>query len=864
VKLRAIRLKEVGRFRDPVALEGLSGGLDVLAGPNELGKSTILKAVRLALFEQYKSKAKKLEAFRPYTGGAPLVEVDFEIDGNPWRVRKQFLSAASAELKDLSGATVARGADAESRLAELLSGDGRFSLLWVEQGAPLAPLEPVKTAGGVLTAAIESEVETVSDGGAARAVQAQIKTELAGLVTSHNPPRPTGRYKAALDECQTLLRERDAARDCLGRSQDRLDQLQELRNKAAHLSDPNAVAQRAERAAAAKQAFDDARAAREACRHAEEAVRAQEQTAGALKATLSELRNRITDLGKLEEAESRAAPELAACQQQVADCETQAREARKRRDEVKAALAAAEKERKALELSARHAELTRALEAARAAEKESKALGAALAANGADESLIKAVRREAQSVATLRAQLSAAAPAVRIAYAEGGTGKIKTGGRPLKDGETLNPTQSLTLEIEGIGTITVAPGESDNLAESEADLAAHETQLETLLHRAGASSVDEAEAQAAERRDLEAKLSEAARELKAAAPEGVERLQHVHAQLAAQVGPAAETRQRTPEELEDAAGELMERLGEAEAQLSEVATAHAEAREVLVQVQTRAEQRRERIAALIGSLGDVSARKSEEEKQTAALAEAEAALNRVVRELAAWREKAPDDERVGTLKAAAETATAAHESAQAQLIELRRVEAGIEGELKADRADDVTSRVAELDEAHAAAAARLQAIEKEAASLQLLARELDAAQTETREHFAKPVIERLAPYLELVFPEATARFGEGLALDKLERSGAMEEIGRLSEGTQEQLAVLVRLGFGRLLAERGAPVPLILDDALVYADDRRIEQMFDALKLAARTHQVLVLTCRERTFASLGGNRVTVGSWQPD
>ena len=61
-----------------------------------------------------------------------------------------------------------------------------------------------------------------------------------------------------------------------------------------------------------------------------------------------------------------------------------------------------------------------------------------------------------------------------------------------------------------------------------------------------------------------------------------------------------------------------------------------------------------------------------------------------------------------------------------------------------------------------------------------------------------------------------------------------EELGSLSEGTQEQLAVLVRLGFGRLLAESGAPVPLILDDALVYSDDARIERMFAALKLAAR------------------------------
>jgi uncharacterized protein YhaN len=87
-------------------------------------------------------------------------------------------------------------------------------------------------------------------------------------------------------------------------------------------------------------------------------------------------------------------------------------------------------------------------------------------------------------------------------------------------------------------------------------------------------------------------------------------------------------------------------------------------------------------------------------------------------------------------------------------------------------------------------------------------------------------------------------------------------LGRLSEGTQEQLAVLVRLSFASLLAEAGTPAPLILDDALGYADDGRIERMFEALRLAAVRHQVLVLTCRERTFASLGGHRIAVGPWK--
>ncbi len=61
---------------------------------------------------------------------------------------------------------------------------------------------------------------------------------------------------------------------------------------------------------------------------------------------------------------------------------------------------------------------------------------------------------------------------------------------------------------------------------------------------------------------------------------------------------------------------------------------------------------------------------------------------------------------------------------------------------------------------------------------------------------------------------------------------------------------------GSLLAERGQAVPIILDDALVYADDERIERMFDALGRAAAQQQVVVFTCRTRAFQRLGGRRL--------
>ena len=77
------------------------------------------------------------------------------------------------------------------------------------------------------------------------------------------------------------------------------------------------------------------------------------------------------------------------------------------------------------------------------------------------------------------------------------------------------------------------------------------------------------------------------------------------------------------------------------------------------------------------------------------------------------------------------------------------------------------------------------------------------------------------------------------------------------------MAVLVRLAMGVMLAEKGSPVPIILDDALVYCDDDRIQRMFDALSRAGKRQQIIVLTCRLRSFGSLGGRTLRLSHRLP-
>ena len=93
---------------------------------------------------------------------------------------------------------------------------------------------------------------------------------------------------------------------------------------------------------------------------------------------------------------------------------------------------------------------------------------------------------------------------------------------------------------------------------------------------------------------------------------------------------------------------------------------------------------------------------------------------------------------------------------------------------------------------------------------------------------------------------------ETLEITGVARDGREEPFKTLSGGMREQLSILVRLAFAVYLREKGYPAAVILDDALVYADDVRFDSMQLVLRKAAETVQILILTCRARDWRSFG------------
>ncbi|MCD0505638.1 AAA family ATPase, partial [Bordetella petrii] len=245
MKLRRIALQEFRKFREPVTLDRLADGLNVIAGPNEAGKSTLAAALRAAFLERYKTT--KVADLAPWgmQGARPSVEVEFEHAGRRYLLRKSFLSRARCELLVDDGAERHEGEAAENALAALLGfefpakGQSRAEhggipgLLWIPQGEGQNLLEPAGHAQGHLRDALTRLTGELASAEGDELFE-RVESERASLRDARSG-RPKGAYKEAEDACAHAQQAADAlaaAKQALDADVDRLAALRRDYDKA--------------------------------------------------------------------------------------------------------------------------------------------------------------------------------------------------------------------------------------------------------------------------------------------------------------------------------------------------------------------------------------------------------------------------------------------------------------------------------------------------------------------------------------------------------------------------------------------------------------------------------------------------------
>jgi hypothetical protein len=122
MRLHRLRVENFGAIGN-VDLE-FGPGLNVLYGPNDLGKSTVVAGIRLGLLLPHTST--HCDQYVGWTGGDdPIVEMTFETEAQRiWRVRKQFGKSGSSLLQESRNGQdfddVERGRKVDAKLREIL------------------------------------------------------------------------------------------------------------------------------------------------------------------------------------------------------------------------------------------------------------------------------------------------------------------------------------------------------------------------------------------------------------------------------------------------------------------------------------------------------------------------------------------------------------------------------------------------------------------------------------------------------------------------------------------------------------------------------------------------------------------------
>ena len=891
MKIRSIAVNQFKKFTTPMCLDNIVDGLNVVIGPNEMGKSTLLDALRAALFEKHSSRAQPIVALQnDRNQAAPVVELAFEVDEGIYRIRKRFVKRPYAKLFCPDGRNL-EGDEAEHTLRDLLgfyepgkTGAkpetlGMWNVLWVQQGHSFGALDIPDSARSNLHSVLESEVGAVLGGKRGRALPDAVEKQLSEFVTPKG--RLRGHYKELIDEVEKLRSELEELQSRRSELSETLEDLEAAQETLTRLSS-------GERDQADSKELDITRLRHAEISNLESRIEAAATDVELKRLNLEQAEQAVFERRSLKDqietdtnAVELAKTSLEEVRLQNKELQTKLDGLRKDVRKAEDSVTQADKEMwlarrvlSAVQRISRIRELQRRHEKAHEAEKKQRAAQQGAAAILVTDENIETIRNAAKVLEIARSRLSAAATRVSFNMSSDRLTKIEVDGAALAvDQTTIQAVEVTKITIPDYGSISVQPAikDRDKLLAQERKA---KDELKAALEECGIKSPDVAEKQLSKRQRLlqDAELARQEVELHAPATDnydaGAEPLQnHIEGLKTILQGELTElgiedlpTEKEAGDVLvdaESAARETKETLATARAALVGPEEETGRIQTELGSVKTRYKDRKERLQKLREDLVDAE-KKSSEEDLEAAVATIRTALadqKGVVSDLETQR----DGETLPQLQARIARLEKALNDRREKRSELKEKVAGFRSHIEVlegaglDEAIHQKEREVELTEK------KRMRYEREVEVLSLLLSTLRSVERDAKERFLSPILNRVRPYLQLLFPGAEITIDEDLHIVGVVRQGGYEEaFQHLSMGTQEQIAVLVRLAFAEMLVEQGRPATVVLDDALVFSDDRRMGRMFDILNMVAQQVQIIILTCREQLFEGIGGQHLSL------
>jgi DNA repair exonuclease SbcCD ATPase subunit len=879
----------------------LDEGLNVISGPNEAGKSTLMQAIWFALTRRSTSQASEIRTIEPKSGGTPAVEVCLHVDGTQYTLEKVFNGQSGRthlKVDPSDGAMKEQnGEEADEVIREAVGfGDasgrtgvpehfGFWPAVWVgqddrrtdpgkhltDEGDPESISTVLAQIGGDVLAGSGGEIVD-----RAREEYERFFTGSGNYTTRSGAPLHQARQE--LERTEERFEELKGKRDSY---EEDLDELERLRGRIEGIDEQ--LPELEEEAEKAREEFERA----EELRGEQETARSKLETA---KSEAGRIEDRLGRRTELQEKVQDQKAELEEKQEEAEKKEEVLEDHRGERDELKSRVEEARREKEALDRRLRelraHLDVLRveerleAIEAQAGELQELKERRDELTGNAegiaADEESIKDLEELKETHNQARTRLETAAAQLRF-RATGDT-DIRVGDEKLSLSEGEEEERLIdeptTVGVASLLEIDIEPGGEDLITIREQARQAKED-YETALEELGADSVAEARGDLQRKRELENELESVKGQIEELMPEEGSDLEEARARLESRLETAKEKRDsysedeldseeeplpKEEEEVQDLLGEAEEdletaeeELGEAREALSEHDEKAQELREDLQTAETKVESTEESLSAARNDLEAHEEEHGPEEQLQSDLEKAESDVDEKEGEVEELEDEledlSPED-----VEAKKERAEDSFQNTKKERRDLKSELDKIQGRLEDDALRGLHSRLQKARQNRNEARAEVERLEKQAEAAKLLYNTLTEKRAEARRQYLAPLREEVEDLLNRFFgaDSASVEFAEDFGLQTLSRSNKGGfDFGQLSAGATQQLSVLIRLAMARLIAEE-RPHPVFLDDALSDTDPDRFAAIANILRSVAREMQIIMTTCHHERHRRLG------------
>lgn len=894
--IESVRVREFGTI-DEIEVD-LTDGLNVISGPNETGKSTLMKAVWFALTRRCTSQAQEIREIVPNRGGTPEVEVRLQTNGSTYELEKVFdgQSGRVSLRVDHSegGIDDYTGEEADEVIREALGfgeASGRTGVpehfgfwpaVWVGQeesevdpgkhltgdGNPESISSVLAQIGGDVLAGSGAEIVEK-----AREKYREFYTESGNLTTRSDAPLHEAKKRR--DEAEERFEELKQTRE---RYDDDLDEHERLQQEIARIDEQ--LPELRKEAEEGEEEFQRVQRLRENLQTEEAELKSAESKVEQLEDRLDRRTSLRKDIEELEDEKEEKEEEIGQ-RKEALD------EHRDGRDELVEAKEQAEQERDELKRKERrlraHLDVLRAQERLESIESRIDELGDLvderdeLRAKVAGITVAEGDVEELESLKEDRdeAQTRLETAAAQLRFTADGDVEVRVGEEELSlsegEEEDRRIDEPTTIDVNSRLQIRIEPGGEDLASIREA---AQETQeaYDDALSDLGVDSLAEARSQHQRKDRLSTQLESVEEQIEDLMPEGEEDLDEAKIQAEGSVEAAKEKREKHTEADRDDSlpadeEDIHDRLEEVEEALEEATEDVEETREAVQDhdaetqdLQKKLQKAETQAEGIWESLRSAREDLQQHEDEYGTDEEIQEALAEATEEMEAKRETVEalqselDQLNPEELEARKERTEDALETIKEEKKTLNEELNKIQGRLESEDLRGLHGRLEDARQELEEAQADVDRLQRQAEAAKLLYETLTESRAKARKKYLSPLREEVEQLLDRFFDaeESSVEFGEEFDLQQLSRSSdGSFAFDQLSTGAKQQLSVLIRLAMARLIAHE-RPHPVFLDDALSDTDPERFEAIANILRSVAREMQIVLTTCHHDRHRRLG------------